>query len=225
MKKLLVIKNKRSKSKKIKAGFSKESHFDVTLHNEDDGLDIVFTKKWDIIILDWDDLTLPGPEICKKIRERQSTPIIIITDNISTESCIAGLHAGADDYIRKPFDVEELIARINVIFRIRETANSYSKSQYTFKNLSIDDDKKTVTKDGNTIKLTKREYDLLIFLVKNKNKVLSRELLLNELWGYNNEVHSNVVDLYIGYLRKKINDEESGNYISTLYGRGYSMGE
>jgi len=223
VKQVLVIKNERSLAKKIVSGLTKEGYFILTLHNENKGLNIVYEQDWDIIVLDWDSLSISGPEICQQIRAVKSTPIIIVTDNVSSKDCIAGLQAGADDYIRKPFVKEELVARIKVILRRRDATQSIETNFFRFKDLFVDISHNIVTKNEENFLLTKREYDLLVFLIKNKNRILSREILLNQVWGYDVAVNPNVVDLYIGYLRKKLKCEKKNRYIHTIHGRGYSM--
>ncbi|TSB47496.1 response regulator transcription factor [Alkalicoccobacillus porphyridii] len=225
MKRVLLIKNKRSLAKKIVSGLNQETGFTLTLHNENQGLEIAFEQDWDFIILDWDSLSIPGPEICRQIRAVKTTPIIIVADRVSSKACIAGLRAGADDYIRKPFAKEELVERIKVILRRVDGFHSNATHELPFKDLSVDTTRNIVTKDGETLSLTKREYDLLLFLVRNKNTILSREILLNKVWGYNVAVNSNIVDLYIGYLRKKLTCTKDNRYIQTIHGRGYSMVE
>ncbi|WP_036719145.1 response regulator transcription factor [Paenibacillus sp. JCM 10914] len=223
MKQVLVIKNERSFAKKIVSGLKQEGYFILTLHNENKGLNIVYEQDWDIIVLDWDSLSISGPEICRQIRAVKTTPIIIVTDNVSSKDCIAGLQAGADDYIRKPFVKEELVARIKVILRRADGIQPNETCFFRFKDLFVDASRNMVTKGGENLPLTKREYDLLLFLIKNKNKILSREMLLNQVWGYDVAVNPNVVDLYIGYLRKKLKCEKNDRFIQTTHGRGYSM--
>ncbi|KYG90992.1 DNA-binding response regulator [[Bacillus] sp. KCTC 13219] len=223
MKRVLVIKNGRSLAKKIVSSLTQEGYFAVTLHNENEGLNIVYEQDWDIIVLDWDSLSISGPEICRQIRVVKTTPIIIVTDKISSKDCIAGLKAGADDYIRKPFAKEELVARIKVILRREDCIRANVTNLFQFKDLLVDESHSIVTKGGENLPLTKREYDLLLFLIKNKNKILSREMLLDQVWGYDVAVNQNVVDLYIGYLRKKLKCEKKDRYIQTIHGRGYSM--
>jgi len=223
VKQVLVIKNERSLAKKIGSGLKQEGYFILTLHNENRGLNIVYEQDWDLIILDWDSLSMSGPEICRQIREVKTTPIIIVTDNVSSEDCIAGLQAGADDYIRKPFVKEELVERIKVILRRGDYIQLIENDYFRFKDLFVDASRNIVTKGGENLPFTKREYDLLVYLIKNKNTILSREMLLNQVWGYDVAVNPNVVDLYIGYLRKKLKCEKKDRYIQTIHGRGYSM--
>ena len=118
---------------------------------------------------------------------------------------------------------EELVARIKVILRRGDVIQSNEANFYRFKDLFVDESHSIVTKGGENLPLTKREYDLLVFLIKNINKILSREMLLNQGWGYDLAVNPNVVDLYIGYLRKKLKCEKKDRYIQTIHGRGYSM--
>ena len=210
MKQVLVIKNERSSAKKIVSCLTQEGHFILKLHNENQGLNIAYEQDWDIIILDWDSLSISGPEICRQIRLVKTTPIIIVTNNISSEDCIAGLQAGADDYIRKPFVKEELVARVQAILRRSDYNQQNETNFFQFKDLFVDASSNIVKKGGKNLSLTKREYDLLVFLIKNKNTILSREMLLNQVWGYDVVVNPNVVDLYIGYIRKKLKCEKIG---------------
>nr|WP_275444508.1 response regulator transcription factor [Paenibacillus sp. ACRRX] len=219
----MVIKNERSLAKKIVSGLNQEGYFILTLHNENKNLNIIYKKDWDIIVLDWDSLSLPGPEICRQIRAVMTTPIIIVTDNVSSKDCIAGLRAGADDYIRKPFVKEELVERIKVVLRRVDGIQPDETYLFRFKDLFVDASSNIVTKGGENFPLTKRESSLLLFLIKNKNKILSREMILNQVWGNDAAVNPNVVDLYIGYLRKKLKCSEKDRYIQTIHGRGYLM--
>ncbi|MDF9507551.1 response regulator transcription factor [Bacillus cereus] len=225
MQQVLVIKNERSLAKKIVSGLTQEGYFILKIHNENQGLNIIYEQDWDIIILDWDSLSISGPEICRQIRLVKTTPIIIVTNNISSKDCIAGLQAGADDYIRKPFVKEELVARVQAILRRSDCIKQNETNFFQFKDLFVDASSNIVKKGGENLSLTKREYDLLLFLVKNKNKILHREMLLDQVWGYNVVVSPNVVDLYIGYVRKKLKCEKKDRYIQTIHGRGYSMVE
>ncbi len=132
---------------------------------------------------------------------------------------VAGLDSGADDYLTKPFAIEELLARMRVAFKHSEGSNIAKKTILQVQNLEIDTEKRMVTVDGKVVDLTKKEYELLTYLVQNKNIVLTREQILNEVWGYSYIGETNVVDVYIRYLRAKI-DEAFGKKIHSDHSRG-----
>lgn len=180
------------------------------------GLDKALNKSYDLIILD---LMLPninGLEICRQIRQEQSTPIIIITAKGETYDKVAGLDYGADDYIVKPFDIEELLARIRAILRRQP-----QKNVIDINGIIIDKDAFKVTVDGTQLELTKTEYDLLYVLAENRNHVMQREQILDHVWGFNSEVETNVVDVYIRYLRNKLKPFNKEKSIETIRGVGY----
>ncbi|WP_415429101.1 response regulator transcription factor [Staphylococcus capitis] len=180
------------------------------------GLDKALNKSYDLIILD---LMLPninGLEICRQIRQEQSTPIIIITAKGETYDKVAGLDYGADDYIVKPFDIEELLARIRAILRRQP-----QKNVIHINGIIIDKDAFKVTVDGTQLELTKTEYDLLYVLAENRNHVMQREQILDHVWGFNSEVETNVVDVYIRYLRNKLKPFNKEKSIETVRGVGY----
>lgn len=180
------------------------------------GLDKALNKSYDLIILD---LMLPninGLEICRQIRQEQSTPIIIITAKGETYDKVAGLDYGADDYIVKPFDIEELLARIRAILRRQP-----QKNVIDINGIIIDKDAFKVTVDGTQLELTKTEYDLLYVLAENRNHVMQREQILDHVWGFNSEVETNVVDVYIRYLRNKLKPLNKEKSIETVRGVGY----
>lgn len=180
------------------------------------GLDKALNKSSDLIILD---LMLPninGLEICRQIRQEQSTPIIIITAKGETYDKVAGLDYGADDYIVKPFDIEELLARIRAILRRQP-----QKNVIDINGIIIDKDAFKVTVDGTQLELTKTEYDLLYVLAENRNHVMQREQILDHVWGFNSEVETNVVDVYIRYLRNKLKPFNKEKSIETVRGVGY----
>mgnify|MGYP002721487064 FL=1 len=182
------------------------------------GLDKALNKSYDLIILD---LMLPninGLEICRQIRQEQSTPIIIITAKGETYDKVAGLDYGADDYIVKPFDIEELLARIRAILRRQP-----QKNVIDINGIIIDKDAFKVTVDGTQLELTKTEYDLLYVLAENRNHVMQREQILDHVWGFNSEVETNVVDVYIRYLRNKLKPFNKEKSIETVRGVGYGI--
>ena len=195
------------------------THENYTVDIENDGkagLDKALSKPYDLYILD---LMLPninGLEICRQIRQKTTTPIIIITAKSETYDKVAGLDYGADDYIVKPFDIEELLARIRAVLRRQP-----DKDVLDINGIIIDKDAFKVTVNGHQLELTKTEYDLLYVLAENRNHVMQREQILNHVWGYNSEVETNVVDVYIRYLRNKLKPFKKEKSIETVRGVGY----
>ncbi len=195
------------------------THENYTVDIENDGkvgLDKALSKPYDLYILD---LMLPninGLEICRQIRQKTTTPIIIITAKSETYDKVAGLDYGADDYIVKPFDIEELLARIRAVLRRQP-----DKDVLDINGIIIDKDAFKVTVNGHQLELTKTEYDLLYVLAENRNHVMQREQILDHVWGYNSEVETNVVDVYIRYLRNKLKPFNKEKSIETVRGVGY----
>lgn len=198
------------------------THENYTVDIENDGkagLDKALSKPYDLYILD---LMLPninGLEICRQIRQKTTTPIIIITAKSETYDKVAGLDYGADDYIVKPFDIEELLARIRAV--LRRQPRQPDKDVLDINGIIIDKDAFKVTVNGHQLELTKTEYDLLYVLAENRNHVMQREQILDHVWGYNSEVETNVVDVYIRYLRNKLKPFNKEKSIETVRGVGY----
>ena len=155
----------------------------------------------------------------------QEFDMIMLTAKDEVMDKVAGLDSGADDYLTKPFAIEELLARMRVAFKHSEGSNTAKKTILQVQNLEIDTEKRMVTVDGKVVDLTKKEYELLTYLVQNKNIVLTREQILNEVWGYSYIGETNVVDVYIRYLRAKIDEAFGKKYILTIRGVGYYVKE
>ena len=162
---------------------------------------------------------LNGVEVCRRIRLVNSTPIIMITARDSVLDKISGLDSGADDYITKPFQIEELLARMRALFRRSEVPANHHKLIY--QDLEVNMESRTAKRGNEEIELTKKEFDLLYLLLKNKNRVLTREFLLEKIWGFDTMIETNIVDVYISYLRAKVNRKEEESYIHTVRGTGY----
>ena len=195
--------------------------YDVTVcHDGREGLQMVTDGNYDMILLDLMLPGLTGIEICRRVRNFSNVPIIMLTAKDETMDKVAGLDHGADDYIVKPFAIEELLARMRVAFK-HAHAGGAKKVILEVQGLEIDTDKRMVTVNGTVVDLTKKEYELLLYLVQNKNIVLSREQILNEVWGYSYIGETNVVDVYIRYLRSKIDEAFGIKYIHTIRGVGY----
>ena len=195
--------------------------YDVTVcHDGREGLQMVTDGNYDMILLDLMLPGLTGIEICRRVRKFSNVPIIMLTAKDETMDKVAGLDSGADDYLTKPFAIDELLARMRVAFK-HAHAGGAKKVILEVQGLEIDTDKRMVTVNGTVVDLTKKEYELLLYLVQNKNIVLSREQILNEVWGYSYIGETNVVDVYIRYLRSKIDEAFGIKYIHTIRGVGY----
>lgn len=195
--------------------------YDVTVvHNGREGLETFLLEKFDLILLD---LMLPGLngiEICRRIRKTSDVPIIMLTAKDEVMDKVSGLDSGADDYLTKPFAIEELLARMRVALK-HSIKKEDEKNIITVGNLTVDADKRIVKIDSDIIDLTKKEFELLLYLVRNKNIVLSREQILNSVWGYTYMGETNVVDVYVRYLRSKLDEVYDIKYIHTVRGVGY----
>jgi len=187
--------------------------------------EMVSESDWDIILMD---IMLPGIDgiqLTKLIRfKKNHTPILVLSALDDADEKVAALDSGADDYLVKPFHFKELISRINALTR-RTKFNYKEKEQvYICHNLKVNLDEHSVFQNENQIDLSPREYKLLLFLLENKNKVVSRTQILNAVWGINYDNNTNVVDVYISYLRNKI-DENQYKFIHTIKGTGYMLKE
>jgi two-component system phosphate regulon response regulator PhoB len=179
----------------------------------------------DLIILDLNLPVLNGSDVCRLLRSRPATaglPIIILTARTSEADRVAGLDLGADDYISKPFSLRELAARVRAVLR-RRGASSPAGSVYQGARLWADFDAVAVAVDGQAVRLTRREFELLRFLVDNRNRVLSRDRLLERVWGYERDIETRSVDVHVGRLRTKLG--AAGHQIETVVGLGYRFAE
>ncbi|MFC4303272.1 response regulator transcription factor [Cohnella boryungensis] len=223
MKKVLLIEDEKNLSRFVELELRHEG-CDVTVaYDGETGLYMANTQDWDVILLD---LMLPGMdgiEVCRRTRLIKQTPIIMITARDSVSDRVTGLNCGADDYIPKPFAIEELLARMNVIFRRQDEQRGNAVSELSCRSLSVNLDAREVRLGGEEIELTKREYDLLVTFMENQGRVLSRETLLDKVWGVETAVDTNVVDVYVRYLRNKIDASKEESFIKTQRGIGYVM--
>ena len=181
------------------------------------------TEKPDLILLDIMLPELNGLEVLRRIRAVSTVPVILETARGETIDKINGLNLGADDYIPKPFEIEELLARINALFRRVSFAKTKEASVY-YKGLTINVDRMSFSISDNEIALSKTEFLLLKLLVENQGKVLSRSMIIDEIWGKDHFIDENTVDVYVGYLRSKIGEYSKDEYIKTVRGTGYMMG-
>ena len=222
--KILIIEDEVSLARFIELELTFEGYEVSVSHDGREGYEMFESQNFDLILLD---LMLPGIdgiEICKRIRKISNVPVIILTAKDDVSDKVAGLDIVSSDYITKPFAIEELLARMRAALRKSQTFDVKLNS-LTFKDMVIDIDKRMVHISGEAVELTKKEYELLLYLVKNKNIVLTREQIFNNVWGYDYLGETNVVDVYIRYLRAKIDEKFGKRYIFTARGVGYYVSD
>lgn len=192
-----------------------------------EGLEKFRSESWDLILLDVMLPGLSGIELLRRIRAgNKVTPVLLLTAKSSVEDKVSGLDLGANDYITKPFQIEELLARVRVALRHKLSDQSEEQEEILeIENLKINEKTREVTRGEIQIELTPREYDLLSYLLRNKRQVLSREQILETVWGYDFMGDTNVVDVYIRYVRKKIEPAGEPSLIHTIRGVGYVIKE
>ena len=223
---VLIIEDEKNLARFVDLELQHEGYETKICNDGRSGLEAALEEDWDVILLDLMLPELNGLEVCRRIRPVKDTPIIIMTARDSVMDRVSGLDQGADDYIVKPFAIEELLARLRALFRRIESEEEQRSPQQptvTYRDLVFENANRIVRRGDEVIDLTKREYELLLFLMENLNMVMSREVLLDEVWEYKSEVETNVVDVYIRYLRNKIDLPNKESYIQTVRGTGYVM--
>jgi DNA-binding response OmpR family regulator len=229
---VLVVDDEQDIAGLIKHGLEKGGDIEVEIVGTGDGaLKAVNERTPDLIVLDLNLPVLSGLEVCRILRSRPNTatvPIIMLTARTSESDRVTGLDVGADDYITKPFSLRELAARVRAVLRRgrTESANGARGTEafvYRGKHLVADFDAVAISVNGEPIRLTRREFELLRYLVENRNRVLSRDRLLERVWGYDRFVETRSVDVHVGRLRGKL--REAGRQIETVVGLGYRFVE
>lgn len=222
---VLIAEDEKPISDIIKFNLEKEGYEIITAYDGEDALKKALNEQLELIILDIMMPSMDGFEICKRVREKSSVPIIMVTAKEEEVDKILGLELGADDYITKPFSIRELVARVKANVRRQEmniNADQQEKEIIKNKDLSIDLMKYEVKKGSTSIDLTVREFELLKFLAKQKDQVFSREQLLERVWGYEYYGDIRTVDVTVRRLREKVEDDSSNpTYIMTKRGVGY----
>lgn len=226
MKKILIIEDEDNLARFVELELKHEGYsVDIKLDGRS-GLESAVTTDYDVILLDLMLPELNGLEVCRRVRQVKNTPIIMMTARDSVIDRVSGLDHGADDYIVKPFAIEELLARLRALLRridIEGEHNAAKQTTVTYRDLTVEKENRVVRRGDDVIELTKREYELLLTLMENVNVVLARDVLLSKVWGYDSDVETNVVDVYIRYLRNKIDRSGEQSYIQTVRGMGYVM--
>ena len=216
---LLLVEDDFGLGQAIHQGLSEDGYAVDWVQNGDEGQDLAVLEPYDMLILDW---MLPGKsgvEICRRLRaEGRDMPILILTARDAIEDRVAGLDSGADDYLVKPFALQELTARVRALLRRKEGASRDPVLRAG--PVQLDPSRHEVTKDGEPVVLTKKEYQLLECLMRHPGQVLNRDQIAAHIWDYDYSATSNVVDVYVRGLRRKLQDEQ---LIRTVRGAGYQL--
>ena len=197
-------------------GYQAEKAFDGRT-----GLEMALSGRFDLILLDIMLPQLSGMEVLRRLRreEQRYTPVLLLTARDAVMDKVSGLDAGAEDYITKPFAIEELLARIRATLRKTTAAAAPQPNLLTAGEVALDPESRTVTRKGEPVSLTRREFDLLQYLLENPNRVLTREQLLSQVWGFDYAGETNAVDVYISFLRNKL----GASVVETVRGVGYIL--
>jgi len=225
MEKILIIEDEFKVAQFIKQGLEENNYEAVIAYNGLSGLEHVFSNYFDLLILDINLPDINGLDVCNEIRKKKSNiPILMVSALGSTDDKLGGFNSGTDDYLIKPFEFRELLARIRALIkRSHHTENSSNLLKIC--DLEINSDYKTVKRDNKIIELTAKEFMLLEYLVRNKGKVISRVDIAEKIWDITFDTGTNVIDVYVNFLRKKIDKDFPKKLIHTVIGMGYTIKE
>lgn len=224
-KKILIIEDEKQIARFLQLELEHEGYIVSIKYDGNSGLKEALNGDYDLILLDVMLPELDGFEVLRKIREKTDIPVIMLTAKYEIKDKVEGLDTGADDYITKPFAIEELFARIRAALRKKNSELQKEKEILNFSDITMDLTLHEVKRAGIKIELTKKEFDLLEYLINNANIALTREKILERVWGYDYYGDTNIVDVYIRYLRSKIDDPFGKKLIHTIRGVGYVLRE
>lgn len=221
---ILVVEDERRLAQVVRKVLEEEGHTVDVAHDGEDGLAMAMDGSHDVIVLD---ILLPGIdgiEVCQRLRAgRVDTPILLLTALNAVDDRVRGLDAGADDYLPKPFAFQELLARLRALGRRRVQAREPDQLQTA--DLVLDLRRRRAERAGKTIELSPKEFALLEFLLRNEGRVVTRSQILDHVWGYDFSPDSNLVDVYVTYLRRKVDRGHKRSLIRTVRGAGYALGD
>ncbi len=219
---ILIIEDDEAIVKVLRRGLTFDGYQVDAAFDGEAGLLLARDYHPDLVILDWMLPGMDGLEVCQRIRTLISVPVLMLTARDAVQDRISGLDAGADDYMVKPFDLDELLARVRALLRRTQQERAPVLS---FSDLTLDTSTRQAMRKGRTISLTAKEYDLLELFMRHPRQVLTRELIFDRVWGYDFGGESNVLDVYIRYLRQKLENEGDGRLLHTVRGVGYVLRE
>ncbi|MER2261408.1 MAG: response regulator transcription factor [Psychrobacillus sp.] len=226
---ILIIEDEENIARVLQLELEFEGYSVEIAYTGTDGLIKYREKPWDLVLLDLMLPGLSGLDVLRRIRATEAkTPVILLTAKSGLEDKVKGLDLGANDYVTKPFEIEELLARVRTAIRFNKPALEAplkAENVHIFHSIILNEQTREITNDGEHVNLTPREYDLLLYLMKHPNQVLTREQLLDAVWGFDYYGDTNIVDVYIRYVRKKLEEKNCSSYIQTVRGVGYVLKE
>ncbi|MGM5474378.1 response regulator transcription factor [Bacillus pumilus] len=222
--KILVVEDEKKIARVLSLELQYEGYEVTVKETGIDGLQALEEESFDLVLLDVMLPELSGLEVLRRVRKTNTaTPIMLITARDSVPDKVSGLDLGANDYITKPFDIEELLARIRAQLRLNINEQQEKETELSIADLTVNEKTRDIQRAGQMLELTRREYDLLVHLLKHQQQVLTRDQLLTAVWGFDYFGDTNVVDVYIRYLRKKVDYPFEKQLIHTVRGVGYVM--
>jgi len=222
--KILLVEDEQAIARFIGRGLQREGYSVVVANDGETGLDMAFGELPDLIILDVMLPDIDGLSICRQLREAEmQTPVLMLTAKDAIPDRVAGLEAGADDYLVKPFAFEELLARLKALRRRK--APIETEAPLTFTDLTLDPGTRMAKRNERIIELTAKEYDLLELFMRHPNQVLTRDQIYERIWGYDFGGESNIIEVYIRYLRSKLEADGEPRLLHTVRGVGYALRE
>jgi two-component system, OmpR family, response regulator len=221
---ILVVEDERRLAQVVRRVLEEEGHTVDVAYDGEEGLALATDGSHDVIVLDILLPAMDGFEVCRSLRrDRVDTPILLLTALDSVDDRVRGLDAGADDYLPKPFAFQELLARLRALGRRKVQAREPTALEVH--GLRLDLRRRRAERNGRTIELSPREFSLLEFLMRNEGRVITRTQMLDHVWGYDYATDSNLVDVYMAYLRRKVDRGDDSKLIRTVRGVGYAIGD
>ncbi len=221
---ILIIDDDEKIISMLRRGLAFEGYEVLTASNGAEGLKQMLENDPALMVLDVMMPQVDGFEVCRRVREAgSSVPILMLTAKDEVENRVKGLDAGADDYLVKPFALEEMLARVRALLRRKPESEASTSTRLAFEDLTIDPDAREVTRDGKRLELTAKEFELLHLFMQNPKRVLSRDLIMDKIWGYDYSGESNVLEVYIAMLRQKTEEHGGIRLIQTIRGAGYIL--
>jgi len=219
--KILIVEDEKKVSDFVRKGLQEEGYVVDAVYNGEDGLRMASDDVYDLVILDIYLPKLDGLTVLKRLREKKiATAVLLLTVRATIEDKVLGLNSGADDYLTKPFAFQELLARVRALLRRRVEVNS---AEVRVADLVLDPLRRSALRGSRKIELTAKEFSLLEFMMRNPERVLTRTAIINHVWNYDFDSETNVVDVYVNYLRKKVDAGDGPKLIHTIRGVGYVL--